>query len=62
MQLISTSFFYLPLHHRVPCHVVWNFSGCGCLLHVLFAKNPLLYLIVLLNKVEYRVLWIHVVL
>ena len=48
--------------HRVPHQVAWDLHGCGRLLQILLAENPLLYLLILLHKVEYRVLWVDIVL
>src|SRR6185503_15302461 len=54
-------FLHLMLH-RVPRQVAWDLRGCGSLLQILLAENPLLYLLILLHKVEYRVLWVDIAL
>ena len=48
--------------HRVPRQLAWDLRGCGRLLQILLAENPLLYLLILLHKVEYRVLWVDIAL
>jgi hypothetical protein len=51
-QLPCVNFLHLPLH-RVPYQVVRNLCGCSYLPQILLAEKTLLYLLILLNKVEY---------
>ena len=48
--------------HSVSCQVVWDLCGYGRLLQISLPENTLLYLLILLRKVEYRVLWVDIAL